>query len=155
MAETTDQRIENILRKKAKEKEAAEQAKKQAEERSNQQQAIAERVRKKWTADTHIIAEILKNFEQKMSPLGLQLAFQEESQKGDALVGGRIFGRVSGGDLQVTLNVDHTGEMHAFQRPKAGHVALQFTSPSKLSVLTADRAQYEALILDFIERGII
>jgi hypothetical protein len=153
MAESTDQRIKNILQKKAKEKEAAEQAKKQVQERSNERQAIAENVRKKWSADTHIIAEILKDFEQKMSALGLQLAFQDEGQKGDALAGGRIFGRVSGSDLQVTLNVDPAGEIHAFQGPKAGHIAVQFTSPSKLSVLTADRAQYEALILDFIERG--
>ncbi len=145
MAESTDQRIENILRKKAKEKEAAEQAKKQAEQRSNEQQAIAEHVRKKWTVDTHIIAEILKDFEQRMSALGLQLAFQDEGQKGAALAGGRIFGRVSGNDLQVTLNVDPTGEIHAFQGPKTGHIAIQFTSPSKLSVLTADRAQYEGL----------
>ncbi len=153
MGASTDQRIENILRKTAKEKEVAEQAKKQAEERSNEQQATAEHVRKKWTADTHAIAEILKDFERKMSALALQLTFEDESQKGDALAGGRIFGRVSGSDLQVTLKVDPTGEIHAFQGPKAGHVAIQFTSPSKLSVLTADRAQYEALILDFIERS--
>jgi hypothetical protein len=44
-------------------------------------------------------------------------------------------------------------EIHAFQGPKAGHISSQFTSPSKLSVLTADRPQYEALILDFVEKG--
>jgi hypothetical protein len=153
MAESIDQRIENILRKKAKEKQAAEQEKSQAERRSNEHQATAEHVRRKWTADAHIIAEILKDFEQKMSPLGLQLAFQDAGQKGDALAVGRIVGRVSGSDLQVMLNVDPNGEIHAFQGPKAGHIAVQFTSPSKLSVLTADRAQYEALILDFIERA--
>jgi hypothetical protein len=146
MAESTDQRIKNILQKKAKEKEAAEQAKKQAQERSNERQATAENVRKKWSADTHIIAEILKDFEQKMSALGLQLAFQDEGQKGDALAGGRIFGRVSGSDLQVTLNVDPAGEIHAFQGPKAGHFAVHFASPSKLSVLTADRAQYDETV---------
>ena len=88
MAKSTDQRIKNILQKKAKEKEAAEQAKKQAQERSNERQATAENVGEKWSADTHIIAEILKDFEQKMSALGLQLAFQDEGQKGDALAEG-------------------------------------------------------------------
>jgi hypothetical protein len=88
-----------------------------------------------------------------MSALGLRLTFQDAGQKGDALAVGRISGRISGSDLQVTLNVQPTGEIHAFQGPKVGHISTQFTSPSKLSVLTADRAQYEALILDFIERG--
>ncbi len=153
MAESTDQRIQKILRSKAKEKEADDLEKKLAKDRSNERQEMAERVRQKWAADTHIIAKILKDFEQKMSALGLQLIFQDACQKGDALAVGRITGRVSGNDLQVTLNVHATGEIHAFQGPKTGHISSQFTSPSKLSVLTADRSQYEALILDFIERG--
>ncbi len=86
-----------------------------------------------------------------MSALELQLTFQDAGQRGDALAVGRITGRVSGSDLQVTLNVHATGEIHAFRGPKPGHIQAQFTSPSKLSVLAANRAQYEALILDFIE----
>jgi len=153
MAESTDQRIQKILRSKAKEKEADDLEKKLAKDRSNERQETAERVRQKWTADTYIIAEILKDFEQKMSALELQLTFQDTGQKGDALAVGHISGRVSASDLQVTLNVHPTGEIHAFQVPKTGHISSQFTSPSKLSVLTADRSQYEALILDFIEKG--
>ena len=153
MAESTDQRIQKILQSKAKEKEADDLEKKLAKDRSNKRQETAERVRQKWTADTYIIAEILKDFEQKMSALELQLTFQDTGQKGDALAVGHISGRVSASDLQVTLNVHPTGEIHAFQGPKTGHISSQFTSPSKLSVLTADRSQYEALILDFIEKG--
>ena len=153
MAESTDQRIQKLLQNKAKEQEADELEKKLADERSNERRATAEHVRQKWVADTDIIAEILKDFEKKMSALGLRLTFQDAGQKGDALAVGRISGRISGSDLQVTLNVQPTGEIHAFQGPKVGHISTQFTSPSKLSVLTADRAQYEALILDFIERG--
>lgn len=151
MAESTDQRIQKLLRNKAKEKEADELEKRLAEEKNNERQATAEHVRQKWAIDTHIIAEILKDFEQKMSALELQLTFQDAGQRGDALAVGRITGRVSGSDLQVTLNVHPTGEIHAFRGPKPGHIQAQFTSPSKLSVLAADRAQYEALILDFIE----
>jgi hypothetical protein len=73
--------------------------------------------------------------------------------KGRRACVGRITGRVSGSDLQVTLNVRPTGEIQAFQGPKPGHIQAQFTSPSKLSVLVADRAQYEALILEFIEKA--
>ena len=153
MAESTDQRIQKILRSKAKEREADDLEKKLAKDQSNERQETAERVRQKWAADTHIIAEILKDFEQKLSALELQLVFQDVGQKGDALAVGRISGRISRSDLQVTLNVHPTGEIHAFQGPKAGHISSQFTSPSKLSVLTADRSQYEALILDFVEKG--
>jgi hypothetical protein len=152
MAETTDQRIKNILRKRAKEEDAAKLEKRQAEERSNERKTTADHVRRKWTTDTKIIAEVLRDFEQKMSALELQLIFEDEDQKGDAIAGGRIFGHVTGQELQVTLTVDPTGEVRAFQGPKTGHIAVQFASPSKLSVLTADRAQYESLILDFIER---
>ena len=101
MAESTDQRIQKILRSKAKEKEAADLEKKLAKDRSNERQATADRVRQKWTADTYIIAEILKDFEQKMSALELQLTFQDTGQKGDALAVGHISGRVSASDLQV------------------------------------------------------
>jgi hypothetical protein len=153
MAETTDQRIQKLLRNRAKQKEADELEKKLEEEQNNERQATAEHVSQKWVTDTHIIAEILKDFEQKMSALGLQLTFQDAGQKGDALAVGRITGRVSGSDLQVTLNVHRTGEIQAFQGPKAGHIQVQFTSPSKFSVLVADRAQYEALILEFIEKA--
>jgi hypothetical protein len=152
MTETTNQRIKNILRKRAKEGDAAEQEKRQAEERINEQKTTADRVRRKWSADTKIMAEILTDFEQKMLPLGLKLMFEDEGQKGDSIAGGRIFGHVTEQELQVTLTVDPTGEVRAFQGPKAGHIAVQFASPSKLSVLTADRVQYESLILDFIER---
>ena len=103
MAESTDQRIQKILRIKAKEKEADDLEKKLAKDRSNERQETADRVRQKWTADTYIIAEILKDFEQKMSALELQLAFQDTGQKGDALAVGHISGRVSASDLQVTL----------------------------------------------------
>ena len=153
MAETTDQRIQKLLRNTAKQKEADELEKKLVEEQNNERQATAEHVRQKWVTDIHIIAEILKDFEQKMSALGLQLTFQDAGQKGDALAVGRITGRVSGSDLQVKLTVDPTGEIKAFQGPKPGHIQAQFTSPSKLSVLVADRAQYEALILEFIEKA--
>jgi hypothetical protein len=153
MVESTDQRIKKILTSNAKEKKADELEKKLAEEQNNEQQATAERVRQKWAADTYIIAEILKDFEQKMSALGLQLTFQDAGQKGNLLAIGHISGRISGRDLHVTLNVHPAGEIDAFQGPKVGHISSQFTSPSKLSVLTADRTQYEALILDFIEKG--
>ena len=94
MAKSTDQRIQRILRNKAKEKEADDFEKKLAKDRSNERQETADRVRQKWTADTYIIAEILKDFEQKMSALELQLAFQDAGQKGDALAVGHISGRV-------------------------------------------------------------
>ena len=153
MPESTDQRIKRLLQRKATETEAAEKAKQRAENQKHERQKVAERVKEKWTADTCIIAEILRDFEQKMSAFGVQLAFQDEVEKGDSLARGHIVGRVSGSDLQVTLNVDSTGEIHAFQGPKAGHIQAQYTSPSKVSVLTADRAQYEGLILDFIEKS--
>ena len=153
MPESTDQRIKRLLQRKAAEAETAEKAKQQADKQETERQKIAERVKEKWTADTYVIAEILRDFEQKMSAFGVQLTFQDEGEKGDSLARGRIVGRVSGNELQVALDVDPTGEIHAFQGPKAGHIHAQFTSLSKLSVLAADRAQYEALILDFIEKS--
>ena len=63
MAETTDQRIQKLLRNTAKQKEADELEKKLAEEQNDERQATAEHVRQKWVTDTHIIAEILKDFE--------------------------------------------------------------------------------------------
>ncbi|MGO9698891.1 MAG: hypothetical protein ACLPX7_06465 [Xanthobacteraceae bacterium] len=53
------------IRKKVKETEAAEQTRKQAGGQNNEQQAIAEHVGKKWAADAHIIAKILKDLNKK------------------------------------------------------------------------------------------
>jgi hypothetical protein len=153
MPESTDQRIKRLLQKKAAEAETAEKVKQQADKQEHERQNVAERVKEKWTADTYVIAEILREFEQKMSAFGVQLAFQDEGEKGDSLARGRIVGRVASSDLQVTLKVDTAGKIHAFQGPKAGHIQSQYTSPSKVSVLTADRAGYEGLILDFIENS--
>ena len=153
VSESTDQRIKRVLQKKATEAATAEKAKQRADRQEYERQDVAERVQEKWTADTYVIVEILKDFEQKMSAIGVQLTFQDIGQRGDALAVGHIAGQVSGKDLQITLNVHPDGEIRAFQGPKAGHIQAQYTSPSKISVLTADRAQYEALILDFIERS--
>ena len=54
MAESTDQRIQKILRNKAKEKEADDLEKKLAKDRSDERQATADRVRQKWKADTYL-----------------------------------------------------------------------------------------------------
>jgi hypothetical protein len=151
MPDSTDQRIKHFLQRKAAEAQIAEKAKQQADREEHERKDVAERVKEKWTTDTYMIAEILKDFEQKMSVVGVQLTFQDAGQKGTALAVGHITGRVSGSELQFTLSVEPAGEIHAFRGPKAGHIHAQFTSPSKVSVLTAGRAQYEALILDFIE----
>ena len=154
MSETTDQRIQRILQKKAEEEEAAQQLKKQADEQAKKQHATAKQVKKKWTADTQVIAEILEDFEQKLSPLDLQLKFQDAGQPASTIAAGRVVGRISGRELHIVLNIHPNGDIHAFSEgPKFGHVHVQFASPLKLSALTADRDQYEALILDFIEKN--
>lgn len=154
MSESTDQRINRILQKKAEDEEAAQQAKRQADEQAKMQHATAKQVKKKWTADTQVIAEILTDFEQRLSPIELQLKFQDAGQPASTIAAGRVVGRVSGRDLQIMLNISPNGDIHAFSEgPKFGHVHVQFASPLKLSVLTADRDQYEALILDFIEKN--
>ena len=148
-AESTDQRIQKLLRNKAKQKEADELKTKLAEEQNNERQATAEHVRQKWVTDTHIIAEILKDFEQKMSALGLQLTFQDAGQKGDALAVGRITGRVSGSDLQVTLNVDPTGEIHALAAGLAtrdGGTEAPITTPTAIAATTPTTTQLVHLI---------
>jgi hypothetical protein len=143
----TDDRIRKILETKAQEakheKEAEDQLKQHAE---------TDRSRKKWAEDTHIIADILKDFEQKMAAMKLQLRFQDVGQQGTTIAVGRIFGRVSGRELQLTLNVQPSGEIHVFRGgPTVGAHQVQSTSPVAFSVLTANRAQYESLILDAIE----
>lgn len=147
MTKLTDERIQNILRNKAGEIEAAKQAQKQAEELAKSQQALAVSVAKKWAADTHVIAAILKDFEQKMSDLNVHLAFQDEGQQGAMLAVGRVTGRVSGHDLSVTFHVDPNGEIHIFSLSPLR--IFNFRGP--VSVLSADKALYEDLILNFIE----
>jgi hypothetical protein len=137
----TDDRIKQILKAKAQETNAAERCKDQLTKHIE----IMQQLRKKWAKDTHIIADILRDFEQKMVDIKVQLQFQDVGQQGTTIAVGRIFGHVSGRELQLTLNVHPNGEIHVF-RAGAGTHHVQFTS-----VLTADRAQYESLILDEIE----
>jgi hypothetical protein len=153
----TDDRIKQILETKAREAKIAEERKKQAEDQLMKHPDLQKSL-KKWTDDTSIIADILKDFEQKMGEF-LQLRFRDMGQQGTAIAVGRIFGRVSGRDLQLTLNVYPNGEIHIFREgPKAGSAGVAplpfpVLTASRLpfTVLTANREQYESVILDAIE----
>ena len=153
MAKTTDERIQNILRKNAEKLAATKQEKNRAEELAKSRQTTAAAATKKWAADTHVIEAILKDFEQKMSGIDLHLTFQSAGQQGSESAVGRIIGSVSGKEIEITLNVHPNGEIHTFASgPKHPNIQIEFVSPPAFSVLSADKAQYEAVILDYIER---
>jgi hypothetical protein len=153
----TDDRIKQILEAKARELKIAEERKKQAEDQLKKHPDLQKSL-KKWEEDTLTIRDILRDFQQKMADF-LHLDFRDVGQQGTAIAVGRIFGRVSGRDLQLTLNVYPNGEIHVFREgPKAGSVGVTpipfpVLTASRLpfTVLTANREQYESIILDAIE----
>ena len=152
MSTATDERIRDILRIWT-QNQQADREKKRAQEQTEQQQQLVARIREKWRSDTHLIAAILKDFEQKLAELQVQLVFQDRaSAHGETIAVGSIAGHVTGNDLQLTLNVHPNGHMLVFKEgAKIDHMQIPLLSPKTVSVLTADRDQYENLILDYIE----
>ena len=112
------------------------------------QKKTAEIVLKKWTADTHLIAAILTELEQKLASADLRLAFQDAGAQDRAIAVGHITGVFSGKPVDLTLIVRPTGEIDPIEAgPKAAHLQMQFALPARISVLSAHKGEYEALIL--------
>jgi len=150
MSKSTDERIEEILKAKPEKTNLAEQVKVQAAEAAKQQIATAESIRTKWTDDTHFIVAILKEFEQKLSKLGLELSFQDAgAQQGSMIAQGSISGRTPETQINLTLSVDQYGEIHVHHGVE--HDQKPIISIKRVFVPTAQKSDYENLILEHLE----
>jgi hypothetical protein len=149
MSKSTDERIEAILKAKPERTSLAEQVEVQAAAAAKQQIATAESIRTKWTHDTHFIVATLKEFEQKMSALGLELSFQDaDAPQGGLIAQGSICGRTAETPINLILNVDQYGEIHAHHGPD--HDLKPVISIKRVFVPTAQKSDYEELILEHL-----
>ena len=146
-----DDRIKRFLQKRVENAAAQEKAKREFDALDQAQKKTAEIVLKKWTADTHLIAAILTELEQKLASADLRLAFQDAGAQDRAIAVGHITGVFSGKPVDLTLIVRPTGEIDPIEAgPKAAHLQMQFALPARISVLSAHKGEYEALILDLL-----
>lgn len=150
MSKSSDERIE---RHKEKQQQAA-HARVQQEQRAVDQEQRKDRflaeLRAKWGSDTHIIAEILKDFGPKLDG---EFRFVDLGAPPPNMAAhGRISGCIGNqAAISVYLTVDEHGQLHAAKSRPIGPATVKFHSSHPLVVTNTTREQYEDLILDLLD----
>jgi hypothetical protein len=138
VSDPANDRIKRFLEKRDQEAEITKQLNQQEKEREREYQDNIRRIRAKWGQDTQIIRAVLTDLMQKMAGVGSDLSLQDEGAGRNAIAAALITGRFDGKRVHFMLEVRADGTID----PKTGE--------APISVLTADRAAYEALILDLL-----
>jgi hypothetical protein len=154
MAKSTNDRILRILKEWAGAEPNGQTRNSHADGPTAQGHELKDQIRRKWDADTHVIASILREFCSKMTALNLELTFEERKPQGSALAVGYIGGSLAGHKFGMYLNIHPHGDLHVFQDGHPSSLFHVVDCPTRFSILTADKRQYEALILEHIEAEI-
>jgi hypothetical protein len=145
-----DERIRRFLKRKE-DQGVTKEVSEEAARRDQEHQAKTRRVAGKWVQDTHVIASILNELEGKLAPAELHLGFQDTGAKEDAVATGIIAGRFAGANVEFELRVQPDGQVQISKTPIQGElVQVTLRQPAEISILTANRGEYEALILDML-----
>jgi hypothetical protein len=151
MGGPADERIKRFLKRQEDQEATKKAVSEEAARREQERQAKISRVVGKWVQDTHVIASILNELEGKLAPAGLNLGFQDTGAKEDAVATGIIAGRFASENIQFELRVQPDGQVQLSKTPIRGElVQVTLRQPAEISVLTAGREDYEALILDML-----
>jgi hypothetical protein len=150
MSTSSDERIE---RHKQKQQHAAdarvEQQQRVVEERERKSRFLAD-VRAKWASDSHVIAEILKDFGAK---LGCQLKLTDLGAPPPNMAAhARLTGRIGNqAPISIDLTINEHGQLHAAKARMVGPSHVRFHGSNPLNVPDATREQYENFILDLLD----
>jgi|SRR5271163_2556369 len=146
-----DERIQRYLARRAEDKAAAEKVEQQEEKDGLERKELAQRVLQKWRADIGLITSILRELTEKLASERPQFGFSDGGPSGDAIATGIITGRFSGKNIDFAVKVAHDGTIELSSGRSLGAAAnLRFVSPTRISVLTANKGEYEAVILDLL-----
>lgn len=144
---STDERIEEIRRKKQAQVDAAEQARKTAEEANRQQAERRRLLDEKWTADTHVIKDASYGLEQKLAPEGMKYSLLfKPANPGTSVGTAEINGKAGAGpNRKMVFNAFEAGEVNVYFDNKV--------STKQFDLLTATKETYEQILLDLFERA--
>ncbi len=108
-------------------------------------------VQEKWALDVPLIATVLAEMERQLSLASLRLSFRQEGPKPPLVGVGKIFGTLAGMPVDLILNVLPTGEISVdrIQPLDSASDDSSHVLPT-ISVLEADKSQYERLIASLI-----
>jgi hypothetical protein len=150
MSGPADERIQRYLAQRAEERAAAQKAERQEEKDGLERKELAQRVLQKWRADVGVITSILGELTEKLAVERPQLGFNDGGPNGNAIATGIITGRFSGKNIDFALKVAHDGSIELSSGRLLGAAAKRFVSTTRISVLTANKGEYEAVILDLL-----
>jgi hypothetical protein len=146
-----DERIQRYLAQRAAERAAAQKVERQVEREGLERKELAERVLQKWRADIDVITSILRELTEKLAVERPQFGFSDGGPSGNAIATGIITGRFSGKNIDFALKVAHDGTIELSSGRLLGPDAnLKLVSTTRISVLTANKGEYEAVILDLL-----
>ncbi len=148
MSTSSDERIQRHAQKQKEVVETRLQQEKRAADEQQRKNHFLADVRAKWSNDTHIVAEILKDFGLKLDG---QLQFQDlGAPPPNTAAHGRITGRIGkAAPISYDLTVDEQGRLRAAKIRRVGLANVSFVS--HVIVLDATREQYEDFILDLLD----
>jgi hypothetical protein len=148
----SDERIKRYLEKRA--IQAAEAARAEQERKEAERPGRISRILGKWAEDTRLIVSILEELRGKLSAADFHSSFQATAPRGAALASAIIIGRLEDQHYELLLNITPEGLVQvskAAGRSSLPPLGVTFVSMSKVEVLTAQKEEYERLILDALE----
>ena len=150
MSKSSDERIERHKRKQKEAGDAEAQRAQRAAEQKEQKVRFLADVRAKWASDSHIIAEILKDFGSK---LGAQLQCSDLGAPPPNMAAhGRLTGRIGNqAPISIDLTVDEHGQLHAARSRPIGQTNVRFVGSNALIVTDATRERSEDFFLDLLD----
>jgi hypothetical protein len=145
MSGPADERIKRFLEKRAANAEsaAAENAAQQRRE-AEKRETFARWVRK-WTGDSRLIVAILEELKTKLSDTRFFANFQAKAPHLDAIATAVIVGSFDSRQIDLTLSVLYDGFIHILRNEGD---AISYGVKTNVQVLTANKDEYEAIILD-------
>jgi hypothetical protein len=149
MSKSSDERIERHKQKQQHAADARVQEQQRAVEERARKNRFLENVREKWARDSHVIAEILKEFGAKLGGQ-FQLTDLGAPPPNNAWRG-RLTGCIGNQAISVDLTIDEHGQLQAAPPQMVGSSHVRIHGSNPLNVPDATRERYEHFILDLLD----
>jgi hypothetical protein len=143
-----DERIKRFLEKRAAAAEVAATGNAAQQKRDAEMQDTIARIIGKWTEDSRLIVAILDELKIKLSDTGFYANLQARGAYRDAIATATIVGQIDKRPIDLMLSVLPDGFIHSYRDVGS---STSFGTKTAVQILTANKGEYEALILDALD----
>jgi hypothetical protein len=140
-----DERIKRFLENRAASAEAATAENVAQQKREGEMRDRTARIIGKWTEDSRLIVAILDELKTKLSDTGFYATFQARDAYRDAIATAIVVGQIDKRPFDLMLSLLPDGFINVSRDDGS---PTWFGTKTTVQVLTANRGEYEAIILD-------